>query len=209
MLIMCFNFITGEGRKLVLCDSIPKYTVARDTEVKYFKGRTVSQLSDMVFFGQVDVSGYSVIYIHAGTNDINDLVNTGKIKHVLPYQVLELYQALRANIRRRNSSAIILISSIIPRLDNYACYDPLVRGINFCIEKWCAKSGGTTIFVPSWKWFVSRGMPIQAYYAKDGLHPNGAGNGALQAGIQQALVTTTMIERATSRRAMRLAGLPY
>ncbi len=88
-------------------------------------------------------------------------------------------------------------------------YNYLIRGINFSIEKWCAKSQGSCIFVPSWRWFVSRGAPIEALYAKDGLHLNGAGCGALQAGIQQALVEATMPDRVTARRTVRLAALPF
>ena len=194
---------------MVLGDSIPKYASAKETDVKYFKGHTVSQLSDLVFFGKVKVEGYSIIVIHAGTNDLNYLISSGKIGRMLPHQVLAYFQALRANIRRRNSSAIIQFSSVLPRIDDFQLYDPLIRGLNFAIEKWCAKAGPTCLFIPSWRWFVAKGQPVMAYYAKDGLHPNGAGNDVLQAGLQQSMVVANMLERARSRRTRRLAELPF
>ncbi len=53
------------------------------------------------------------------------------------------------------------------------------------------------------------GVPIKALFAADGVHPNGAGCGTLQAGFQQALSVSTMLERAVSRRTRRLAALPW
>ena len=182
---------------------------ARETDIRYFKGKTISELSDIVFFKKVDVSGYAVIYIHVGTNDLNNLIASGEISHTLPVHIMERFRALRANIRRVNSTAIIQFSSIMPRMEDFTRYDPLIRGINFALEKWCAKTQGACIFVPSWRWFVHGGSPIQAYYCRDGIHPNGAGNSALQAGIQQSMSIATMVERATSRRVKRLAELPF
>ncbi len=150
-----------------------------------------------------------MILIHVGTNDLNNLIKSDRIKHTLPHHIMEHFYALRANIRRKNTYAILQFSSVLPRIDDFPTYDPLVRGINFAIEKMCAKSKGACIYVPSWKWFVSNGAPIEAYYCKDGLHPNGAGNGALQAGIQTSLSTAAMLERVRSRRTLRLASLPF
>ncbi len=154
------------------------------------------------------MSPYSIILVHAGTNDLNNLITSGQLASTSIRHFIYRYIALRANIRRCNSHALILISSVLPRLDEFQIYDPLIRGINFALEKMCAKTGGACLYVPSFKWFMSYDSPIKAYFASDGIHPNGAGNGALQAGFQQSLSVGTMIERAVSRRTKRLAALP-
>ncbi len=201
--------ITGHGPRLILSDSICKYITARETDVKFFKGRTVREISDMIFFNKVDVTGYSIICVHAGTNDINQLIESGNIANTSIHDVMGYYSALRANIRRRNTFALILFSSVLPRADKFYQYLPLIRGLNFAIEKMCSKSKGASIYIPSYKWFIQRGNPVKALYAQDGLHPNGAGNDTLQAGLQQMMSTAALIERVTSRRTARLAALPY
>ena len=128
------------------------------------------------------MSPYSIILVHAGTNDLNNLITSGQLASTSIRDFIYRYIALRANIRRCNSHALILISSVLPRLDEFQIYDPLIRGINFALEKMCAKTGGACLYVPSFKWFMSYDSPIKAYFASDGIHPNGAGNGALQAG---------------------------
>jgi len=170
----------------------------------------VGQLNDLVSFENVNVHGYSVILIHAGTNDLAKLIENGKIHQVTVQEILEFYKQLRNSIRRRNNYAILLFSAIIPRHQDFELFYPYAYGLNFAIEKWCARSKGTCIFIPSHKVFLAYGKPKQCMYSvSDGLHPRGAGKDTLEAYFQQALTVSSMLERTNSKRTQKLANLPY
>ena len=91
-------------------------------------------------------------------------------------------------------------------------------GLNFAIEKWCAKSGGTCIFIPSFHSFLSRTHPVPAqrgepnsalFSDSDGLHPDGAGVDVLESIFQQAFSTGYLLTRIRADRTQLLKALPY
>ena len=183
---------------------------AKNTDISIHRGHTVRQINDHVFFGKVKVTDFQTILIHAGTNDIAQLIQSGSIKTALPQHILQYYVSLRQSIRRRNSHAILLFSSILPRVQDFHTFFPYVFGINFALEKWCAQSKGTCIFVPSYTLFLKQGLPkAHLFSEKDGLHLNGAGMDVLESCFQQALTVPSMLEKVSSRRVKKLSLLPY
>ena len=105
---------------MVLTNSLGKYVKLPRAVVKAFPGETVSKLTERIRFGQVDVARQERILIHVGTNDVADLLSSGRARSVTPQQVLRKYKVLRDVIRRRNSRALILFSSILLRLKQFS-----------------------------------------------------------------------------------------
>ena len=181
-----------------------KYVRVQNTVVKTYCGATVPCVADKIRFGELSVSGYDRIFIQLGTNDIANLI---EISHVT---VHEITHSLRDVIRKKNSRALIIFSSILPCLERYELFKPYVRGVNFALEKWCAKSQGATVFNPTYTAFLDRGKPrAELYSVSDGLHLNGAGVDRLAAAISQALSTGYLLERVRSRRARTLSTVSY
>ena len=187
-----------------------KYVRVQNTVVKTYCGATVPRVADKIRFGELSVSGYDRIFIQLGTNDIANLIDTGEISHVTVHEITRRFRSLRDVIRKRNSRALIIFSSILPRLERYELFKPYVRGVNFALEKWCAKSQGATVFNPTYTAFLDRGKPrAELYSVSDGLHLNGAGVDRLEAAISQALSTGYLLERVRSRRARTLSTVSY
>ena len=205
-----FLTVTVGGPFLILGDSIPKYVHAKDAQVTACRGDTVGRVTDYIRFQQIKVSGFSRILIHLGSNDISNLLNSGDIATTSLRDMLRRFVALRNSIRRRNSGAVFLFSSIIPRLSEYERFKPYIYGINFALEKWCAKTKGNCIFIPTFRCFLECGRPMaELYSGRDGLHLNGAGTDILEACFQQALSTGYLVRRLHTKRIRKLAALPY
>ena len=129
--------VAGRGQKLMLTDSLGKYTKVPGAKVKAYPGEILTRLADRIRFEGVDVSRVSCILVHVGTNDISNLLDSGRIKHTTPQELLRRFSTLRSVIRRRNSRAVIIFSSVLPRLRKFETYKPYAAGLNFCLEKWC------------------------------------------------------------------------
>ena len=164
---------------------------------------------DYIRFGQLSVKGYEKILVHMGACDLGNLLDSGRIHGTSLPEFMRRYQVLRDCIRRRNSSAVIIFSSILPREDRYEEFLPYTYGINFALEKWCAKSKGATIFTPTYEQFLKNGLPRKELYARDGLHLSGGGVDRLEASFQQAMSTPYLEKRISARRTRKLAALPY
>ena len=193
----------------MLSSSIPKYVKARNTETIAFPGKTVIRVNDYIRFGELDVSKYSRIIIHLGTNDLCNLLDSGEIKKVTAQDVLRRFKRLRDSIRRRNSRALLIFASLLPRYSRFKEFLPYVYGLNFAIEKWCAKSGPGTIYLPTYRAFLNAGKPMKELYAADGLHLNGAGVDRLEAVIQQALSSRFLADQIAGKRRTKLTSLTY
>lgn len=92
-----------------------KYVKVRNTVVKSYCGSTVPRITDLIRFGDLEVREFSRIFIQIGTNDIANLIDSGKIQSVSVHDVLRRFKTLRDVIRKRNSRALIIFSSILPR----------------------------------------------------------------------------------------------
>ena len=173
--------VAGKRPCVILTSSLGKYVKVLGAVVKAFPGETVTKLTDRVRFGQVDICRDERILVHVCTKDVDDLLRSRRAKSVTLQQVLRKYKVLREVIRRRLSRALILFSSILPRLQQFRKFKPYVLGVNFTLEKWCSKSGGFCVFLPSYSSFLSGGEPREELFAKDELHLNGAGVDRLEA----------------------------
>ena len=197
---------------LVLTDSMAKYVVIAGgkAEVRAVKGDTIKRLTDRIRFDQCKVAGFSRILIHVGSNDISNLFSSGQVRRVTALQMMDRYVSLRSVIRRRNSSAVLLFSAILPRVTKFSQCKPYITGLNFCLEKWCAKTQGACIFIPSYDSFMSYGLPNAAFFSdSDGLHLDGGGVDALEGLFQQALSSGYLQTRVGAYRTWMLRTLPY
>ncbi len=126
------------------------------------------------------------------------------------HDLLNRYKALYKVLRRRNKHSIIMFSSILPVVDKFDQFFTLVQGINFALEKWCEKSGGTRVFMASHVQFLQKGRPKHESFTRaDGLHPIGVGTDDLQSFFQQVLTPEYVYEQTQSKRVKHLAALPY
>ena len=156
--------------------------------MRAYRGYTVRNVTDKIRFGQLNVSGYTRILIHVGSNDISNMVDRGEHRTMTIVDMMMRYKTLRNSIRRRNTKAILLFSSVLPRLNRYQIFMPYISGMNFALEKWCAKTGGTCIYCPTFNPFISHGKPKAALFSrKDELHLDGGGVDVLEGLLQQAL----------------------
>ena len=195
----------------MLTDSIGKRVKITTGEVASFPGDNICRLGDRIARGEVRVSDRCKILIHVGINDINDIFKYDKVKTTTVVQILDRYKSLRDLIRWRNSHAILLFSAILPRDSRcFSQYSPFIYGINFALEKLCAQSSGSCVFVDTWKFFMNGVSPRDELFAKrDGLHLCGFGDERLQHCWRQALSDTYIAEKRFSRRVARLANITY
>ncbi len=212
--LMVVKFVSEELKywALVLLDSIPKYVKLNNGRVDFHKGANVFQLADKVLFGQVSVVGYDYILVHVGINDISEWINKDWLNIYTVQDFMIMYRALHKVLRCWNRHAIIMFSSIVPWEAIFDFYFPLIRGINFALEKWCAQSAqssGRRVFVPSHSKF-RKGVGLKQCFARaDGLHPNSVGTDDLQGFYQQVLTPEHVLEQVMFKRVTRLAALPY
>ncbi len=163
------------------CDSIPKRVLVKNGDTAFFKSHIINKLGDDIVHNVVSINGYGKILIHVGINDLHELIDSGDIAFMTVHDVIRRYRTLREIIRRHNSRAILLFSSILPCYQQFDVFYPYIYRVNFGLEKWCAKSGGSFIFIDSKDAFLTYGKPRAELYAtKDGLHPNGGGDDRLQ-----------------------------
>ena len=209
--VFLVSFFPGKGRWLVLSDSIAKYVTINDnTDVRAFRGDTVSRLTDRIAFGEVDVRGYSRILIHVGTNDVGNLFSKGEHRTMTIFRIMDSFHSLRDTIRRRNSSAMLLFSSILPRRNRYKLFRPYIQGLNFALEKFCAKSRGANVFIPSYNCFLLNGEPRHSLFSdSDGLHLKGAGVVKLQGCFQQAFSSGYLRVRVLCKQTRDMAAIKY
>lgn len=196
------------GKYLVVTDSMGKYLELGDTDVRAYRGYTITNVTDRIRFGQLNVAGYSRILIHVGSNDISNMIDQGEHRVTTIFDMMGRYVALRNSIRRRNSRAILLFSSVLPRVNRYKLFRAYISGLNFAIEKWCAKTSGTCIYIPCFNSFISHGKPKSALFSgKDGLHLDGGGVDVLEGLFQQALSSGYLRVRLNTERTRKLKSL--
>ena len=116
--------------------------------MKAFPAETVTKLTDRIRFVQVGVARQEIILIHVDTNHVADPLScSGSARAKTPQQLLRKYKVLRDVIRRWKSRALILFSSILLMLKQYSRFKPYMLGLNFTLEEWCARSGGSYLII--------------------------------------------------------------
>ena len=149
------------------------------------------------------ITQHERILVHVGTNDVTDLLRSRRTRSVTPQQALRKYKVLREVNCRQNSQALILFSSILPRLNqfrNFKTYKLL--GLNFALEKWCATQEVPTCVYPILQELPGRRRAKRRIVCQ-GWHLNGAGEDRLEACFQQALSTEHQMVRMTAARMLR------
>ena len=206
-----FILFTGGGKCLVLSDSIAKYVKIGDKgDVVAFRGDTIRKLTDRIAFGEVDLKKYNRIIVHVGANDLSNLVRDGRSKTVTIFDILHRYKTLFRTIKSLNSNALVLFSSILPRTQGNVVMRPFAQGLNFALEKWCAKSLGIRVFLPSFRWFLEDGQPVEDMFSdSDGIHLRGAGVVQLTSCFVQGLSTGNLLNSLRKKRTRKLATLVY
>ncbi len=178
----------------------------------FFKSHTINKLGDEIVHNVVSINRYGKILIHVGINDLHELIDSGDIAFMTEHDIIRQYRTLREIIRHHNSRAILLFSSILPHYQDFDVFYPYIYGVNFALEKWCAKSrgGGHVFFIDSKDAFLANGKSRAELYAtKNGLHPNGDGDDRLQQMFSQAFSTVYMLDNILSKCTMNLASVSY
>ena len=203
------HLFTASGRKKVLSDSIYKHGASKAFDIQAQPGATLKNIADNISFEKAgwSVKGFSRILIHAGANNLFNKKGRVNARPTL-FEHLQEFIALRSVIRRKNSYAVIIFSAILPRRDHFKEHKSFIAGLNFALEKWCARSSGASIFAPTHLAFLGGdGLPNMALLAdSDGLHPCGAGVSKLDGLFEQVLSSEYLLERVRSERTLRLRG---
>ena len=195
---------------MVVSDSMAKHTKIRKGEVQAYSGDTIRRLTERLSRGEVGVRGYSRIIVHVGTNDLSNMMRRKNFRTVTIYSIISAYKGLLEAIRRLNPNALVIFSSILPRTKGYRIMKPYVRGANFALEKLCAQSQGTCVFLPSFRWFLKEGRPVAEYFSKkDGLHLRGKGIVRLADCFTQGFATGYLLKRLAKARTRKLASLRF
>ncbi len=201
--------VAGFGPKIVITDSIPKRVgddAMKDTTLRYFRGKTLSDIGDFIENGSIRLQGFETIMIHVGTNDVSNLMrHNSTVKAELrlyDFSFLKLmdytdivqgFIALVNIIRQYNRRAVIVFSGIIPRVVDHSRSDPIIRAVNKDIQSFCESHSSNMLFYPTYRWFVHAGQPVSTYYAKkDKLHLTDVGSARLRQAFQTIMSDTTL-----------------
>ena len=122
-------------------------------------GRLLGKLRNRVF----SVSQYKNIVIHVGTNDIFDISCTQFESNMM--QIID-------EIRISNSSACIILSSILPRSKDFKDSKSFVFNFNEKLKHFSEVTSNVK-YMSAEKSFLNRfGFPIKVLFQKDKLHLN-------------------------------------
>ena len=153
----------------------------------------------------IDISKCKVIGLLIGTNDISDWVfcQHGRVGYrenlkwfpvpkveVTWDRILKNIEAFIDAIRVKNPGAVLVISSIIPRLGDWEWSRDACIALSDSVQEWCCKQqaqGLSVIFTPTHKFFLKNGKPMPELFWKDGIHLSAAGLGRVRQSLQQAL----------------------
>jgi hypothetical protein len=168
-------------RVLVFIDSIGKYL--EDIwymELVAVRGARINSMKTMIKNKEINLSLYSHIITHLGTNDI---VNSTTDKSIADFRELILL------IKSTDSLVNIFISSILPRPVDFNYTGPKCKSINLLLCKICLSSQYNVHFIRSYKRFFNKALPVRSLYAikDDGLHLNEVGQYELRRCFQHAI----------------------
>ena len=146
--------------------------LVKDTDIISFRGASIADLDNIISHDSTPFSSYSVIYLHVGTNNIQQ--NS-------PAETLLLFQKLISNIVQSIPGVNLIVSSILPRLtDLHSSFQTVVETNNL-LSEYCHDLDSVS-FVPSYKLVMKKGE-IQSVMFYDGLHLNDTGVARLRSYI--------------------------
>jgi lysophospholipase L1-like esterase len=141
-------------------------------------GARINSMKTMIKNKEINLSLYSHIIIHLGTNDV---VNSTTDKIIADFRELILL------IKSTDSLVKIFISSILPIPVDFNYTGPKCKSINLLLCK--IFSQYNVHFIRSYKRFFNKALLVRSLYAikDDGLHLNGAGQYELHICFQHAI----------------------
>ncbi len=151
-----------------------------------------------------------ICYDLCGINDLIETVQKDLVKQVSIHNIMSRYASLHQVICRRNKHATILVSSVLLHANCFDLFFPLIYGLNFELEKWCAQLASRRVFVASHRLFLRGGRPkVEQFSKSDGLHPNESGTDILEAFLQQAMLPQFILQQLYSKWLHKLSLLTY
>ena len=151
----------------IIGDSIVKFLkITNQADVIAYPGITVDKLFWKIKLAQIDCKSYKIIVIHVGTNDLsgNDIKT-----------ILLKYKRLIKLVQSVNSSAVIGVSSILPKPCETEEENERIITLNREVKTLC--SDHKVHFIPSYRPFVAKAKKINIeLFARDKLHLNFKGS---------------------------------
>lgn len=148
----------------IIGDSIVKSLHLFNCYTQSIRGGTILDLSNAIDSDIIQLSKFSSILIHVGTNDLNCNTTLSIVNH---------FETLLLKIRQTNSLARIVISPIIIRpLDHEITFSSILE-INKKLEV-LAKIHNMS-FLSHYKHFSHCKLPRQSFFSTDKLHLNASG----------------------------------
>ena len=158
-------------------------TAVKDARVLSLPFSTVGQLTGEIASGTVQVCGFETLLVHVGTHDIPSPFS-GSVKSIA--SIVADFEALFSVIRSLNPSCMIVFSAILPRPVDHLHSWYRVQQVNHGLRSLCFRKSNV-VFNPSYKFFVSHGLPVPQYFSMDSLHLSQPGVSRLRQAFQQAL----------------------
>ena len=194
---MCdIKFFTVPGTQYVPCDaiilsdSIGQHIGSKviRTECEFFGGCKVKGLIRKLKDREINISGYKCIVLIIGTCDISDkevwyaFRRSGKLPEHTPKPILEIetdYIKLLETISNINSSASILITSIIPRPYDFVYNREYLKELNKKIAGTIKIDPAKYKFLNTAKNFIHCGEIKENLFDNDKIHLSPEGNRVL------------------------------
>ena len=180
--------LTGDS----IIKHIPDWEYTKDgtphlVRTECFRGCTTERLKSKIDRNRLVVTGYDIIIIHIGTNDVANRC----------HNILQLYRQLVQSIKNKNNVAKIIISLPIPRPVDFQTSWPLQVDINNNAT-WQGRQHGYKTW-KTYKPFLSKqrgNQPQQIrdrdMYANDGLHLSTKGTRRLWQQIKLCLTMSDL-----------------
>ena len=145
----------------IIGDSIIKFLkITNQADVISYPGITIDRLYWKIKLGKINLNQYKVIVIHVGTNDVEG-------NHV--NVIIEKYLRLLEIVRYRNNSAVIGVSSILPKPCVTQTENERIVLINRDLKR--LSVANNFCFIPSYRPFVSKQKQFNIdLFARDKLH---------------------------------------
>ena len=155
----------------IVGDSIIKLLkVTNQADVVSFPGINIDRLYWKIRLSGLKLSQYKIIVLHVGTNDIASFS---------PVDFVRKYLRLISAVKKCNESAIVAVSSILPRPRDPDQVNNQIAFINRELKKFGLQLGFS--FIPSYRPFILKDKSINLnLFACDKLHLSFRGSVALR-----------------------------
>ena len=160
---------------MILTDSIAKYVVIRGCETIPYRGANIKDMTEEIRKNE-EIEGYENIIIHVGTNNLEQSI----------LKTMSDYMGLIEVVTRRNQSAKIIMSNILPRPRDNVLYGKKIVMINKEMKKYSRERGIKSTQTD--KIFRRAYEPKRELYAEDGLHLNFEGTRKLENYFKEVLM---------------------